>query len=574
LGPWAALIGVSLALAIQALFFGDGGIWAFGANCFAMAFALPFCGYSLYALLAKQWGKTPNGRALCAGVGAFVGINLAAVVVAVLLGVQPALFHDPQGHALYFPFGFKVTLPAMLLTHLAIAGPAEAIVTTLVVRYAQTLQIPLYGAHKSSMTKPRSERLWAGLLALVALTPLGLLAQGEAWGEWDAQGVTREIEKQGGVGYTPKGLAQREEQGYKGVAGLEGYAEEKGSWGYLGSGILGVGTIALCVALSGRLLTKEEPRQPPPPSGGGGPPPKPAPHAETNALPDWLARSADALPSDPSPPVNPFLERTLSGLTRAAQRALDTDHWARGQGFLQGLDARAKILSCFVWMGVATTLQHPAPLLALYFLALGIALGTRLNITLLLKRVWGATLFFVAAVALPATLNIVTPGRELVLLWHSPHLAITAPGLLSAGLLMGRVATAMTFASLLVLSTRWNHLFSGLRALHLPRSIATLLSLTYRYLWTLLQSAEEMFIARKSRTVGYPSNASGREFAGMSIAALFGKTLSLAEEVHFALLSRGFTGDFPTLDRPRWRTAESLWLMLSFLTGAAAWHYR
>src|SRR5689334_23988236 len=46
LGPWAACIGVSVALAIQALFFGDGGILAFGANCFTMAFVLPFVGYS------------------------------------------------------------------------------------------------------------------------------------------------------------------------------------------------------------------------------------------------------------------------------------------------------------------------------------------------------------------------------------------------------------------------------------------------------------------------------------------------------------------------------------------------
>lgn len=37
LGPWAAVLTVSIALLIQALFFGDGGITAFGANCFNMA---------------------------------------------------------------------------------------------------------------------------------------------------------------------------------------------------------------------------------------------------------------------------------------------------------------------------------------------------------------------------------------------------------------------------------------------------------------------------------------------------------------------------------------------------------
>src|SRR5215472_17822708 len=45
LGPWAAVVAVSIALLIQALFFGDGGVLAYGANTFNMAFVMPFVGY-------------------------------------------------------------------------------------------------------------------------------------------------------------------------------------------------------------------------------------------------------------------------------------------------------------------------------------------------------------------------------------------------------------------------------------------------------------------------------------------------------------------------------------------------
>jgi cobalt/nickel transport system permease protein len=41
LGPWAAVLAVSVALVIQAFFFGDGGILAIGANVFNMAIAMP-----------------------------------------------------------------------------------------------------------------------------------------------------------------------------------------------------------------------------------------------------------------------------------------------------------------------------------------------------------------------------------------------------------------------------------------------------------------------------------------------------------------------------------------------------
>ncbi len=45
IGPWAALIAISIALVIQALLFGDGGITAIAANCFNIAFIMPMAGY-------------------------------------------------------------------------------------------------------------------------------------------------------------------------------------------------------------------------------------------------------------------------------------------------------------------------------------------------------------------------------------------------------------------------------------------------------------------------------------------------------------------------------------------------
>src|ERR1051326_5913040 len=37
LGPWAGCLGISVALLIQALLFGDGGVLAYGADCPTMA---------------------------------------------------------------------------------------------------------------------------------------------------------------------------------------------------------------------------------------------------------------------------------------------------------------------------------------------------------------------------------------------------------------------------------------------------------------------------------------------------------------------------------------------------------
>src|SRR3954452_2302868 len=50
LGPWGSMLAISVALLIQALFFGDGGITAFGANCFNMGVCGSLVEYAVYAL--------------------------------------------------------------------------------------------------------------------------------------------------------------------------------------------------------------------------------------------------------------------------------------------------------------------------------------------------------------------------------------------------------------------------------------------------------------------------------------------------------------------------------------------
>src|SRR6202167_1875418 len=52
LGPWAAILSISIALTIQAVFFGDGGITALGANCFNMAIVGSLVAYITYHVIA------------------------------------------------------------------------------------------------------------------------------------------------------------------------------------------------------------------------------------------------------------------------------------------------------------------------------------------------------------------------------------------------------------------------------------------------------------------------------------------------------------------------------------------
>ncbi len=191
LGPWAAVVAVSLALAVQALLFGDGGITALAANCLTMAVIMPFAGWWTYRLLAGRAGSALRRRAFAAGIAGYVGVNAAALATGVLLGIQPLVAHDASGRPLYCPFGLAVAVPAMVLPHLLAIGFVEAAVTGLGLAYLMRTDPEIQIAATSDPGARPLRRLAATVVVLMLLAPLGLIAAarlgaGTAWGEWSA----------------------------------------------------------------------------------------------------------------------------------------------------------------------------------------------------------------------------------------------------------------------------------------------------------------------------------------------------------------------------------------------------
>ena len=251
LGPWAAVIGVSIALAIQALLFADGGILAFGANCLTMAFVGPFLGYAVYRLLTVGPATDQRQHVAASGVGAYVGLNAAALTVALLLGMQPHLAHGPDGKPLYFPFALSATLPGMMLPHLLVAGFVEGAVTA--AGYAYLARRRDVATAEGAAARNSASGMYWVLVGLIVLAPLGLLAPGSAWGEWASEDILKM------AGYVPQGLAHYADR-WK--APLTDYQIHGAPEGFIGSAmayylctVLGVGVILILAALLGRALT-------------------------------------------------------------------------------------------------------------------------------------------------------------------------------------------------------------------------------------------------------------------------------------------------------------------------------
>jgi cobalt/nickel transport system permease protein len=129
-GPWIAFLAYSLVLLLQALVVGAGGITSLPVNALAIGFVGAWVTFVLHAVLRRF------GDAVAIGASVWLAVMVSALLLALVLGLQPWIAQAPDGMPRFFPFGPAITVPALLIPH-ALIGAGEAALTLLVVRHAR-----------------------------------------------------------------------------------------------------------------------------------------------------------------------------------------------------------------------------------------------------------------------------------------------------------------------------------------------------------------------------------------------------------------------------------------------------
>jgi cobalt/nickel transport system permease protein len=539
LGPWASIFAISIALVIQALLFGDGGITAIGANCFNMAILGSLAAYGIYRLLSGRAPIESPRRVIAAALAGYLAINCSALAAAIELGIQPLLYRDSSGAALYAPYPLHIAIPAMMAGHLTVAGLAEMLVSGGVVAYLQRFEPSLLratapGARADDRsawlaTKP----LWIALAVLAILTPLGILAVGSAWGEWSVEDFlhpqTRQQIANASAGQAPPAQPPAGLQSLAPLwaAPFSRYAPpflNSTSLGYVVSAMVGMALIIGVCLLVGVLLRRLGIRR---------------------------RRS--------------FIERTLASLLRASEYAADAEHSAESGGMLQRIDPRVKVVGLILLVVVVATARHLLVIGTMFVFALALALLSGIGLGKLRSWVWTPVLLFTGTIALPAI--VLTPGNPILALGR---FAVTTQGLRGAAYLLSRAETAATLSALLVLTTPWPWVLKALRVLKCPTVLVAILGMTYRYVFEILRTALDMFESRRSRTVGALNPAESRRLAASAVGVLLSKSFQLSGGVHLAMQSRGFRGEVHVLQDFRARTMDWCWLAGFVMVAAVA----
>ncbi len=602
-GPWAAVIAVSVALIIQALFFGDGGILAVFANCFAMGVVMPLVGYATYRLLAARASLLSARRAWAAGIAAYIAITASAIVVGILLGIEPLLFTQ-NGVPMYSPYPLAAAIPAMLVAHMLGASIVEGLITGLGVAYLQTRH-PEYLTSLRGVFAPDAASTGTAartpLWRIVALSVGGVVAIlvavglvigggdparmfGADWAQVDWPSVATMLLvvaligavlvplayvvlpgrfKKVGAAFTllavvaPLGLIA------PGFAYGEGSTEDvQAAFGYVPHGLRDLST-AFSAPLGGYNL--------------------PLPFFQDANAALWHAAVGYEITAVVGVLLSGaavyamgtflvrrraagrvegrigWLESTLHGIGESIERAIFTEEHSRTDGWLQRLDPRAKIVAFLAVLLAASFTGSFAVLLALYGVVLVAAVVSLVPLDFFVRRVWMGIPLFAGIVVIPAIFLV--PGARLFELGVGPlTIAPSAPGTAGAIVFVTRVGVSVSIAVLLVMTTPWASVLKALRSLRVPQVFVLVLSMAYRYIFLFLHTTNGLFLARKSRMVGRTAGGEQRRWITGSMGTLMSRAFKMSNDVYAAMLARGFSGELRTYTAFRMRAAD--WAVL------------
>lgn len=258
-----------------------------------------------------------------------------------------------------------------------------------------------------------------------------------------------------------------------------------------------------------------------------------------------------------------FVEKTILDIQAVFSDLFYTEETARKKGLLQSLDPRVKLLSLLGLIILINFIRTVPDMAIIIGYLLLLAVCSKVPMVRYLWRVSVVSIIFTGVVLLPSLFNLVRPGEPL---WQlSKQIYITKPGFYGASLLILRSFGSIAAIYLLTSTTKWVEILKSLRILKIPAPFVATLEMTHRYIFLGLELASNLFLARKSRSLGKSTGGEGRRFVSNTMGNLLIRTTVLGDDVYQAMISRGYTGETKTISQFRMGTADLLWLFFNII---------
>ncbi|MBI5327804.1 MAG: cobalt ECF transporter T component CbiQ [Deltaproteobacteria bacterium] len=282
-------------------------------------------------------------------------------------------------------------------------------------------------------------------------------------------------------------------------------------------------------------------------------------------IPEWLKKTGeDFCPSCAIGGGKGFIEKNIEAIASFIKDVLEPDGFADKNGLLQQIDPRARLLGVLLFMVAATLLKNALSIVLLLSLVVFIALASRVNIMVLLKRVLPA-LIFTLILILPTVFNFVTPGTSVVTIYKGEtfYLYISKQGLEGMAVFLLRVLAMVSLLTLFLLTTGYPNVFRALQSFPIPKIFVIALSMTFRYVMVLIKIAEDSHFAKKARTIKPVTLKQSRDWLASRIWLIMERSMERAEDVYLAMTARGFDGDVKTMTVFEMKGIDYAWMGVS-----------
>jgi cobalt/nickel transport system permease protein len=249
-----------------------------------------------------------------------------------------------------------------------------------------------------------------------------------------------------------------------------------------------------------------------------------------------------------------FLDKTILDSATAVKSIYLQAENATKENFIQKINPHIKIVMLIYVAVVISIVNGPINQIFITGFIFLFYIIARLKIFEVYRKIFIIAFIFGFLVVLPASLNIITPGKIILNLvtFNKPshfwiynipqNIGFTENGFLVVALVFLRVLNSVSFALLIVFTTPFPSFIKSLKIVGVPDTFLMIISLAYKYIFILSRTIEETYFALKSRLSGNIKNSNIRKLISGRIFFIFRRSMIIYEHTYYAMVSRGYTG--------------------------------
>lgn len=272
-----------------------------------------------------------------------------------------------------------------------------------------------------------------------------------------------------------------------------------------------------------------------------------------------------------------FLEKTTRNMASLIVTSMRQGNLSRREGFMQGLDARVKVVFLVGYV-ILVSLTHGVDIqLGISVFVLSFFILSRINLWRVYSRIAGLTFLFGFLVFLPASLNVFAPGQIVFTLlqfeqahdwwiYHIPRqIGFTSEGLWMVARITCKVFNSISLTILLTSTTPFEQVIKALKVLRVPDIFLLTLTLSFQYIFIFSQTILETYQALRMRWWERGAGAEARAILSGRMGYLFRKSWDKYEAVYHSMIARGYTGSVSLYYGKKLNRADYLFLLIALL---------